>query len=153
VNATILLRATLTDDVGVETVFSVPPGGATGQDYLTLSTTTKLAALASALSTTFDTATKGLVIVELKGATTTDYAISIGANSGGSFGIDAGGMPAASTATLSTTSPEIVYYDVDPGMTTVTVTPPAGRTCTPDYAVPSYEVDPGIGTQVSFSCD
>lgn len=100
------------------------------------------------------TVTDGIVAADFSGVGTTGgFMVTISAANDGSFVFGPGGVPQAGDTTVAGEDSVVVYYNVAPGTTTVTVTEPGTWTCTPDQAITDQRVDAEVITQLRFTCN
>lgn len=150
-NASATLRASATGHWGTELAMVVPPGGI--QDLgMGLPQDSLVAALGAVLGLTPDD-TKGLVAVDFLTATTAGgFAVTLSAANDGSFTFDSAGNPVISGSTLPNGDPVLIFVNVDPGTTTMTVTSSGGQTCANPFGVTTHPVDAKTVTQAPFFC-
>jgi Carboxypeptidase regulatory-like domain len=93
---------------------------------------------------------KGDVIVSFNSMDTSNgYSATLSAAHGSSFSVGGGTAMYSST---TTGQHALVFPNVDPGTTTVSVSGPAGKTCNVRQAITNWRVDPNVFTNVEVDC-
>lgn len=158
---------TITIDAGEDTFLRASGGGlyptqrgvvatAAGLSGVNLSgpSAALVAGVGGALGVTLDPA-KGILSANLNGASITTaggIAITITLDADGAFTFSSNGTPTLSTTTLPNGDPSLIFYNVTPGSTTLTIDGgPTG--CANPYGITSFRVDAGTITEAQFDCD
>lgn len=129
----------------------IPAVGAVRE--LELNTRAGIQRIATALSTPVDLA-KGIVIVKFAGTRTdAGYGATLSAAHDPSFTFATGAVPTPSPTLLMNGNRDLIFFNVTTGVTTVTLTAPAGKTCVSHEAITSWRVAADTVLDLDVDCN
>ena len=135
--------------------YVVPAAGGTVPTPNFLTNATVMQAMSSLNpAMTLDTS-KGDVILQFKDSTmTAGYGATLSAAHDNTWvpGNNGGSSMYSNTTLGGQSQQPLIFPNTVAGTTTITVTTPSGKTCTPDQAITNWRVDPNVFTWVIYTC-
>lgn len=153
VGATVFIRAETSSFVPMVRGIVVPSGGLIRDYYLPAVAT--LEGWGAATGTSFDS-TKGIVWVSYENASVAGYTSTLSASHDPSSTLDPGtSLPTNANATLGGGLDYwfLIFPNVAPSSTSISLMPPAGHQCVPRADIASWNIYPGAITFDDADCD